>query len=356
LQNPKRRLSKIPELIQNGHVRNEAQADVVKVWLYAAASVWLGAWLSPFLYNAGKAIHEVSQGKTINGLFAWLAGVCQRASFGEFFVVSLILSAALLFLPWMEWMRARRGIEQGGGPWALRLPDGARVWQRGQPLVKNPRGWWQLCTGFLLIVGLLVPMSAVLVATGWFKLHLSGPGLGHVLLHAFPSALLTACVAEVLFRGVVMGVFLRAMRPAAALGMSAAFFALVASVFPPAGFAPVDPEIGGAGFEMLRLMAHRFADGPELLKSFVPMLVLGLVLGYARWRTASLWLPLGMHAGWLSAKKILNGLIVTDPEGLTVAHAGLLQHMILPLAALVATGALAHFLTDNPLHPDAPRS
>ena len=41
-------------------MRNDSRGDVIKVWLYAAASVALGAWMSPLLYNAGKALAEVS--------------------------------------------------------------------------------------------------------------------------------------------------------------------------------------------------------------------------------------------------------------------------------------------------------
>jgi hypothetical protein len=37
-------------------MRDEALSDVLKVWLYAAAVVLLGAWMSPLLYNAGKAL------------------------------------------------------------------------------------------------------------------------------------------------------------------------------------------------------------------------------------------------------------------------------------------------------------
>jgi membrane protease YdiL (CAAX protease family) len=224
-------------------------------------------------------------------------------------------------------------------------------------LGKNPLGLWQLSAGFLLVAGLLLPMSASLVAIGWFKMHLpEGLGLGPILLRTLPLALLTAWVVELFFRGVVMGVFLRAMRPAAALGMSAAFFAMIASVIPPEGLNVVDPESGSVGFEMLRLLGQRFADGSEILQSFVPFLALGLVLAYARWRTASLWLPIGMHAGWLTAKKILSGMIAVNPGALPADGVSLVQHMILPLVALAITGLLAHYMTENPKHPDAPRS
>ena len=108
-------------------------------------------------------------------------------------------------------------------------------------------------------------------------------------------------------------------------------------------------------FELLRLLALRFADGSALLENFAPLLALGLVLAYARWRTASLWLPIGMHAGWLTAKNILNGMVADETTGGTLLSAGMLQHFLLPVAAILGTGALAHYLTANPPHPDASR-
>jgi uncharacterized protein len=357
MQNRKRGLSIREDCRQNASMRNEAHGDVLKVWLYAAALVWLGAWFSPLLYNAGKALAEVSQGKTTNGPIEWLAGLCGRAGFSVFFMASLMLAAALLFFPWMEWLHARRGTALAAGPWGLRLPDGARVSKRGQRLEKNPHGPWHLCAGFLLLAGLLLPMGIALVAAGWFKLRLPAEvGLAAHLTSTLALALATALVAEVLFRGIVMGIFLRAMRPAAALGMSAAFFALVASLAPPAGLDVADPEAPGVGFELLRLLALRFADGSALLENFAPLLALGLVLSYARWRTASLWLPIGMHAGWLMAKNIINGMGPVGKAGAAPLNAEMVQHFLLPLAAILATGALAHYLTANPPNPDASRS
>jgi hypothetical protein len=54
-------------------MRNDAWGDVWKVWLYAAASVYAWRVDEPLLYNAGKALAEVSASKTINGS-ARLAG------------------------------------------------------------------------------------------------------------------------------------------------------------------------------------------------------------------------------------------------------------------------------------------
>jgi uncharacterized protein len=106
----------------------------------------------------------------------------------------------------------------------------------------------------------------------------------------------------------------------------------------------------------LRLLALRFADGTALLETFAPLLALGLVLSYARWRTASLWLPIGMHAGWLAAKSILNGMVAVGSGSSPLMSAEVVQHFLLPVAAILITGALAHYLTANPPPPDASRS
>ncbi|RPJ33965.1 MAG: CPBP family intramembrane metalloprotease [Verrucomicrobiaceae bacterium] len=329
-------------------MRNESLGDVWKVWLYAAASVWLGAWMSPLLYNAGKALAEISQSKTTNGPLEWLAGICRTADFPRFYGAGLLLAALVLFFPWMEWIHARRGVAvAGGGPWRLRLPDGARVAGRGQWLEKNPRGWWHLCAGFLLVAGLLLAAGLALVPAGMFTLRNTGAGLVPLVLKSLVAAFALALVMEVFFRGIVMGIFLRAMRPAAALGMSAAFFALVLAVFPAAGVNVADPEAARPGFELLRLLVARFAELGTVLGSFMPLLALGAVLAYARWRTASLWLPVGLHAGWWFAKSLLAALSTAGP---------VISVNLVALAAILIAGALARFLIASPAIEDAPRS
>jgi membrane protease YdiL (CAAX protease family) len=168
-------------------------------------------------------------------------------------------------------------------------------------------------------------------------------------MRSLASALILATVMEVFFRGIVMGVFLRAMRPAVALGMSAAFFAMVLSVMTPAGANVADPEAARPGFGMLRLLAMRFAEPASLLEVLIPLLALGGVLSYARWRTASLWLPIGLHAGWLFSKNLLAGLNAVPSQSV------LIQGLI-PLAAILMAGTLARFLISNHVVEDALRS
>jgi len=132
--------------------------------------------------------------------------------------------------------------------------------------------------------------------------------------------------------------------------MSAAFFALVLSVIPPAGLNVVDPDAVRTGFELLAKTALRFADWKTVCGSLVPLLVLGGVLGYARWRTASLWMPVGLHAGWLFGREMLTNLcqskwIPGNAHG--IGAGAFLQQSLVPLAAILLAGVLVHRFTAN---------
>ena len=250
----------------------------------------------------------------------------------------------------MEWIHARRGVVAvAGGPWRLRLPDGARISTRGQRLEENAAWKRHLCAGFLVSAGLMLSMGVAMVPAGFLTIHLSAGMLPGLALRAMVVALFMAALMEVFFRGIVMGIFLRAMRPAAALGMTAVFFALVLSVMMPAGVNVADPEAARPGFGMLRLLAIRFAEPQAMVQSFLPLLALGGVLAYARWRTASLWLPVGLHAGWLFSKHLFAGLHAMP----TLSW---MMHGLIPLAAILIAGVIARFLSSNPASEDALRS
>ena len=320
-------------------MRSEASSDVFKVWLYAAATVLLGAWTAPLLYNAGKALAEICATKQTNGPLEWLAGICQRTDFPGFFAAGLVISAVLLFLPFMQWLRGGRAAALGN-PWSFRLPECARARAAGQQLVKNPLGLRQSVTGFLLVTALFLMIAGVMVLVGIFEWKYPAESVAKLVLRAFATALGLAVLQEILFRGVAMGIFLRAMRPAAALGMSALLFALVHFLNPPPILNVADPDAAGTGFELLRKIAAQFSEPRIVLGTFTPLLALGGVLAYARWRTASLCLPIGLHAGWIFTNMILGG--VPLKQGLA------------PLAGILIAGVLTHHLTRPADDTDTP--
>lgn len=328
-------------------MRSEASSDVLKVWLYAMASVLLGAWFAPLLYNAGKALAEVSSSKLTNGPLEWLAGICRATEFPGFFETSLLFAAGLLFLPFISSLRGGRATERGISG-QLHLPEGARTPSGGQRLLANPRALRQGVTGFLLVTVLFLLIAGVLGSTGILAWKSPGENRAMLVLRGLAVAWALAAFQEFIFRGIAMGIFLRAMRPAAALGMSALLFALVIFLLPPAGMNVPDPDAAGVGFELLRQIAGLFAEPHSLLGSFTPLLTLGVVLGYARWRTASLSLPIGLHAGWIFVNGFLGSVTMatTRPDAISwVISGSALRQGLVPLVGIVIAGVLANYLT-----------
>ena len=270
-------------------MRKAALADVLKVWLYAAVSLLLGTWFSPLLYNAGKALAEVAEAKQTNGPLEWLAGLCRGADFPAFFVASLLMTALFFFHPLMRWLGGRWSMEQFG-------------------VQKNPRWWRQAALGFAAWVLLFLVMAQALILTRQWLWIPPGAAAGSILMWGFFSALASAMAQEWAFRGIALGVFLRALRPEAAIGLSAALFALVHFLAPPLGMGVADADAAGVGWELLRKVAAQLGDVRFLVGSFAPLLALGVVLAYARWRTASLGLSIGLHAGWIFIHGIVGSM------------------------------------------------
>jgi membrane protease YdiL (CAAX protease family) len=303
-------------------MRKVALANVLKVWIYAAATVLLGTWLSPLLYNAGKALAEVSAAKQTNGPLEWVAGLCRAADFPAFFVASLLMAALFFFHPLMRWL---------GGRWSLS--------QFG--VQKNPRWLRQAALGFAAWVLLFLVMAEALILTRQWLWISPGAAAGNILMWGFFGALALAIMQEWVFRGIVLGIFLRALRPAAAIGLSAALFALVHFLVPPLGMGVVDADAAGVGWELLRKVTAQFCDARVLVVSFAPLLALGAVLAYARWRTASLGLSIGLHAGWIFIHGIVGSMTAVANQshwvgGLMVGSS--LKQGWIPLAAILIAG------------------
>jgi hypothetical protein len=339
-------------------MRDAAPGDVLKVWLYAAASVMLGAWMSPLFYNAGKALAEVSSAKQTNGPIEWLADVCRVASFPGFFVSSLIIAATVLFLPFVEWLdggKCREGAATRR--WQIRLPDGARQMERGQRLVKNPNALRHGLRGFLVVTALFLLIGGVLLMAGVFECRSPAGGFWKMAGRAAVVAIGLSALQEILFRGIAMGIFLRAMRPSAALGLSALLFAMLLFLKPPEGLSVADPDAAGIGFELLHKVLAQFSDLRTLVGSFLPLLALGGVLAFARWRTASLCLSTGLNAGWIFVNGIMAAVTVSasppDPMMWVISGAALRQGLV-PLAGILIAGILIDYLTAT--DPDAPET
>ena len=329
---------------------------MVKILAYLAGSLLLGAVFAPCLYKLGKGLVELTGGKPANVLLAWLAGACDRARFPRYFDRSVMLAAAILFLPIFR--RHGQGecrVRYRDTPWSLRLPDSMVDCDAGQPLRKNPDGARDALAGFLIAAIPMVVFGAALIGCGWFHWYDGCRNsfaceAGRALGKALPLCIGVGLAEEVVFRGVLLGIFLRAMKPLAALVSLSLLFAILHFLQPPAGFQVENPRDIAAGFALLRGILIGFSDPLQLLAGVLPLTAVGMVLGHARMRTASLWLPTGIHAGWICGISVFQSLTYPAsnlPPGSRFLIGGSMREGLIPLAIVAATGFAVHALTRN---------
>lgn len=343
-------------------VRRGLQSDVFKIFAYVAASLLFAALIAPWLYQLGKGFAEIYGEKTNSWPVKPLADAAARSDFPRYFNRAVMISAVMLLFPFLAWLRLGRA--PGGfrdTPWSLRLPDHAVMTKLGQPLRPNAQGWLQFGTGFFIAAGLLLFSGWVMIQSGcfvWRDAPVSARGVPNKFLEtidwmkavkkALPAALVVSLIEEILFRGVLLGIFLRAMRAPLAIGLLSFLFAFVHFMAPPAGVIIPDPESAGAGFFLLGKIFARFADPGPMVSSFFVLSAVGVVLAFSRYRTASLWLPVGLHFGWVFGEKIFKAATWPVPGLPRELHwfvGETLKEGLLPLSVIAVTGFLVHAMT-----------
>ena len=112
----------------------------------------------------------------------------------------------------------------------------------------------------------------------------------------------------------------------------------------------------------------RFTDGvpPGLLLLFgaASLFVAGWILGSAAVATRSLWLPIGLHAGWVFAQQTSNLFLRPVAQGAEGALpwigpnlvSGAVPTGLLPLAALLLTGLVVKLYLRHVYRPVGPRN
>ncbi len=308
-------------------------SPLLQIALYLASVLLLGALLAPVLYASGKwlAALLVSFKQTQTPLLGWVANKLTIHEFDSYFNRAFLVAALGLLWPFLKWMRLSRHA-LGLAPNPLKLAD--------------------YLMGLLIAGGLLATMGLALLQIGAFtaKPH---PDWSALLTQATLAALGASLIEEWLFRGIFLGVALRASSPAKAIVFVAALFSILHLIQAPdlnakdrptrlqaaalrsadwpalaaqhaanpaqndwltdpslARFAP--SHIGPtSGFAMTAEIFRRLARPALFLSEFLTLFAIGLILALARTRTASLWLPLGLHSGWIFMNTLYMGSTLT---------------------------------------------
>jgi membrane protease YdiL (CAAX protease family) len=307
----------------------QSEAGAAVLWVLAA--LVLAAGLTPSLYGAGKALAVAAKEGELAAIWEWLGAAAGRARIGRFFSRALVFSA-LLLLPVLMWrVRVVRAGRQESLVGLVRVGRGLAA--------------AQVVTGFVIAGGMLWGLGLCLSGLGAFAGREEVPGWLVFLRKTAVPAVAASVVEEWIFRGLILGFWLRAARPWIACLGTSGLFAFVHFLTPPEGAVLANPASAMAGFELLwRILGH-FADPRFFVADFATLFGIGMILAWARLRTGGLWFSVGLHAGWIAAFKGFNLLY-----GMVAGHGlrpwgvgGDLRSGILPLLTLALTAGLCHF-------------
>jgi CAAX protease family protein len=283
--------------------------DAARLLAYLAATLLFGALTAPVLFWLGQAA----------AAHGW-ASALAAYDFDQFFHRALLLGALIFFWPLLRWLRIRKWHELGLAP------------------NLHPRR--DTAAGFLIAAVPLLCLAGLLLATGLYSLRFSASFLS--LLQRTLASCVVPLIEEPLFRGLILGVLLRTGAPIFATFVTSALFSVLHFLKP----AEQSPHVvtWTSGFTSIANSFGQFEQPLLVLAGFSTLFLLGWILADARIRTRSLWLPIGLHAGWIFTSAMFNKVAHREFEALPWIGRSLLIG-IAPLGvALISWGLLRLWL------------
>jgi uncharacterized protein len=247
--------------------------DAARLAAYFIAIVVIGALLAPILFWSAQAL-------AARGVFPFLT----KYDFDTFFHRAILIAAVLLLWPLLRVCNVRSLADLGLAP--------------------NPHWGRDVGFGVLLSVIPLLFCSALLIALHVYSFRhaLVWPRLDKVFL----AAVSVPFIEETFFRGIVLGILLRTgrklMSVVAVSGLFAAVHFLKGSEWEPA------TVTWTSGLQAIGDAFAGFGDPMMVLAAFATLFLIGCILADGRVLTRSLWLPIGLHGGWIFASGMFSWL------------------------------------------------
>ncbi|WP_411826824.1 lysostaphin resistance A-like protein [Luteolibacter sp. AS25] len=308
------------------------KTEIGAIVLWLIASLLGAALLTPYLYDAGKTLAENASTADYPSVIESIASSAERAKPDRYFSRCLLFSAIVL-LPFL--IRRVRSIppRPGSDCYALKKLS----WS--QRLL-------HLSSGIIVGASVLGILAVILNVTGASFSEGASIPAGKFFTKAFLPALGAGVIEELVFRGLILGLWLRACVLWKAWLGSAFLFSFVHFLKPPDGMVIADPRAWHSGFEILSSTLGHFTNPEFFVTEFATLTLLGLILAYCRTKTSSLWLPIGLHAGLVFALKTFSMTQDLDPN--SPLHpwfiGGDLKSGIFPLLSLALCFVICVFL------------
>jgi membrane protease YdiL (CAAX protease family) len=276
----------------------KSEAGAILIWLFA--SLFLAALFTPHLHRAGKSFAETAKTKDYPAMLESVAKSAAKAKPDRYFSRCLLVSA-LGLLPLLI-LRVRR------------IP--ARTDREDFSLNKQSyrQRFLYLGTGLAIGVSALGLVAVLLHFTGASEPNGNALPVSKILSKALVPALGAGIIEELVFRGILLGLWLRACSKWNAWIGSSLMFSFVHFLKPPADTVIADPNVWHAGFEILGSTLGHFTNPLFFVTDFATLAFLGLILAYTRTHTRSLWFPIGLHAGLVFALKTFSLTQTLNPD------------------------------------------
>jgi membrane protease YdiL (CAAX protease family) len=238
--------------------------DVIKLAAYFIATVVIGAILAPVLFWSAQSL-------AAHGIFSFLA----KYDFEIFFHRALLVAAVLLLWPLLRVSHVRCLADLGLAP--------------------NSRWGRDLCAGAVISVVPLLFCGVLLIALHVyaFRHSFAWPRFGKILV----ASITVPFIEEAFFRGFVLGVLLRTGRKYMAIFAVSVIFAAVHFLKAPERTSEI--VTWTSGFSSIAHAFDGIGDPMILASALATLFVIGWILADSRVLTHSLWLSIGLHAGWI---------------------------------------------------------
>ena len=251
--------------------------DAARLAAYFAATILIGALLAPLLF---WMIHSLAA----HGLLPFLA----KYNFETFFHRALLIAAAALLWPFLYISDVRSAADLGLAP--------------------NSRWGRDLFAGILFSAIPLLCCGALLIALRIYAFRHSFAWVP--LGKALAASVTVPFIEETFFRGLVLGALLKTGRRYGSIFLTSALYSIVHFLKAPKHTSSDVTWI--SGFNSIAHAFVQFTDPLLVAAGFTTLFLIGWILADARLQTRSLWLPIGLHAGWILSSGVFNKIARHD--------------------------------------------